>query len=153
MVPRARRAKPTIHSQGDCVGILSQSSGGIAEEREVRAEQMRIARAERAHVGAHPVNDPELVTTMRPVHRSTFTQLVADTDVAPEGVFYCGAKGEYDLENYRAKSRYPGLSPTTVMCPLQGAMSSSRTVSPACNRLVSPSVTVIENTPRSTVNS
>jgi hypothetical protein len=55
--------------------------------------------------------------------------------------------------NQRAKSRNPGLSPTTVMCPMQGVMSSSKTVSPACNCLVSPSVTVIENTPRSTVNS
>ena len=64
-----------------------------------------------------------------------------------------GPIGNSLSDNQRAKSRNPGLSPTTVICPVQGVMSSSRTMSPACNCLVSPSVTVIENTPRSTVNS
>jgi hypothetical protein len=37
------------------------------------------------------------------------------------------------------------------MCPLQGATSSRWTTPPACNRLVSPSVAVIENSPWTTV--
>ena len=56
-------------------------------------------------------------------------------------------------DHQRAKSRNPSLSPNTVMCPLQGVTSSSWTTSPACNCLVSPSVTVIENVPSTTVNS
>ena len=52
---------------------------------------------------------------------------------------------------YRANIRNPGWSPTTVMCPLHGEVSSSRSTSPAFNCLVSPSVAVIEKMPRRTV--
>jgi hypothetical protein len=49
---------------------------------------------------------------------------------------------------YRANIRNPALSPATVMCPLQGALPSTRTTSPGLNCLLSPSVVVIENLPR-----
>jgi len=53
----------------------------------------------------------------------------------------------------RANRKNPGLSPTTVMWPLQGEMSSTRNTSPGRNRLVSPSVAVIEKSPsRTTMN-
>jgi HlyD family secretion protein len=64
-----------------------------------------------------------------------------------------GGRSEPDRPRYgRAKSRNPVVSPTTVICPLQGATSSSWTTSPGCNRLVSPSVVVIENCPLTTVS-
>jgi hypothetical protein len=51
----------------------------------------------------------------------------------------------------RANTKNPTVSPTTVMCPLQGATSSRWSTSPACNCLVSPSVAVMENIPWATV--
>ena len=39
------------------------------------------------------------------------------------------------------------LSPTTLMCPLQGAVSSTRSTSPGPKRRVSPSVVVTDMTP------
>ena len=53
----------------------------------------------------------------------------------------------------RANTRNPVVSPTTVMCPLQGATSSRWTTSPARSCLDSPSDVVIENTPAATVSS
>ena len=40
----------------------------------------------------------------------------------------------------RTNIRNPGWSPTTVMCPLQGEVSSNRNTLPGGSRLVSPSV-------------
>ena len=47
----------------------------------------------------------------------------------------------------RTNIRNPGWSPTTVMCPLQGEVSSNRNTLPGGSRLVSPSVVVMEKTP------
>src|SRR5262249_16832568 len=47
----------------------------------------------------------------------------------------------------RTNIRNPGWSPTTVMCPLQGAVSSNRNTLPGRSRLVSPSVVVMEKLP------
>src|SRR3954471_3723492 len=54
-------------------------------------------------------------------------------------------------ENQRTSMRNPGWSPTTVMCPLQGAVSSNRNTLPGRSCLVSPSVTVMEKLPCKTM--
>jgi hypothetical protein len=51
----------------------------------------------------------------------------------------------------RTNMRNPGWSPTTVMCPLQGAVSSNRKTLPGRSCLVSPSVTVMEKLPCKTM--
>jgi hypothetical protein len=48
---------------------------------------------------------------------------------------------------HRTNMRNPGSSPTTVMCPLQGEVSSNRNTLPGRSRLVSPSVVVMEKVP------
>jgi hypothetical protein len=58
-------------------------------------------------------------------------------------------EGQHDA--YRVTIRNPGWSPTTVICPLQGKVSSTLITSPVRNCLVSPSVVVIENAPCTTV--
>jgi len=58
-------------------------------------------------------------------------------------------EGQHDA--YRVTIRNPGWSPTTVICPLQGKVSSTLITSPVRNCLVSPSVVVIENAPSTTV--
>ena len=47
----------------------------------------------------------------------------------------------------RTNMRNPVWSPTTVMCPLQGEVSSNRNTLPGGRRLVSPSVVVMEKIP------
>src|SRR5262245_42622110 len=48
---------------------------------------------------------------------------------------------------HRTNIRNPGWSPTTVMCPLQGEVSSNRNTLPGLSRRVSPSVVVMEKVP------
>ena len=51
----------------------------------------------------------------------------------------------------RTNIKNPGWSPTTVMCPLQGEVSSNRNTLPGRSCLVSPSVVVIEKLPCKTM--
>jgi hypothetical protein len=51
----------------------------------------------------------------------------------------------------RTNMRNPGWSPTTVMCPLQGEVSSNRNTLPGRSFLVSPSVVVMEKMPCKTM--
>ena len=51
----------------------------------------------------------------------------------------------------RTNMRNPGWSPTTVMCPLQGEVSSNRNTLPGRSCLVSPSVVVMEKLPCKTM--
>ena len=48
---------------------------------------------------------------------------------------------------HRTNMRNPGSSPTTVMCPWQGEVSSNRNTLPGRSRLVSPSVVEMEKVP------
>ena len=56
-----------------------------------------------------------------------------------------------DLSCQRMNNRKPGWSPTTVICPLQGEVSSNRNTLPGRSFLVSPSVTVMEKMPCKTI--
>ena len=69
-------------------------------------------------------------------------------DVAPDGSLHAFLASP---GNQRTNIRNPGWSPTTVMCPLQGAVSSNRNTLPGRSCLVSPSVTVMEKLPCKTM--
>jgi hypothetical protein len=62
-------------------------------------------------------------------------------------VFTFQSSQPHPRDTQRTNIRNPVSSPTTVICPLQGEVSSSRNTLPGRSRLVSPSVVVMEKMP------